>query len=139
MQKTNKNEYRIEKIIKRKGDLKVDLTNYAIKTDLKNVTHVDTSNFALKSNLADLKTEVDQSDIGKLAPVPIDLIKLHNVVKNKVLKNTVNETLVAKVNNLDTSGFILKTKYDADKTELKKIPDSNKLVKNKIMMLKLLN
>ena len=60
------------------GDInvKVDLSNYATKTDLKNVTHVDTSSFALKTNLANLKTEVDQLDIDKLAPVPVDLSKL---------------------------------------------------------------
>ena len=53
-------------------NVKVDLSNYATKTDHKNVTHVGTSNFALKANLAILKTEVDKSDIGKLAPVPVD-------------------------------------------------------------------
>ena len=64
----------------------VDLSNYATKTDLKNVTHVDTSSFALKTNLATLKTEVDKLDIDKLVPVPIDLSKLSNVVKMKLLK-----------------------------------------------------
>ena len=57
-------------------NVKVDLSNYATKTDLKNVTHVDTSSFALKTNLASLKTEVDKLDIDKLAPVPVDLSKL---------------------------------------------------------------
>ena len=56
-------------------NVKVDLSNYATKTDLKNVTHVDTSSFALKTNLVDKKTEVDQLDIDKLAPVPVDLSK----------------------------------------------------------------
>ena len=65
---------------------KVDLSNYATKTDLKNVTHVDTSSFALKTNLAGLKTEVDKLDIDKLAPVPVDLSKLSDVVKNDVVK-----------------------------------------------------
>ena len=67
------------------GDInvKVDLSNYATKTDLKNVTHVDTSTFALKTNLANLKTEVNKLDIDKLAPVPIDL---SNVVKSDVVK-----------------------------------------------------
>ena len=60
----------------------VDLSNYATKTDLKNVTPVDTSSFALKTNLGNLKTEVDKSDIDKLVPVPADLSKLSNVVKN---------------------------------------------------------
>ena len=54
-------------------NVKVDLSNYATKTDLKNVTHVDTSSFALKTNLASLKTEVDKLDIDKLVPVPVDL------------------------------------------------------------------
>ena len=60
---------------------KVDLSNYATKTDLKTVTHVDTSSFALKTNLASLKTEVDKLGIEKLAPVPVDLSKLNDVVK----------------------------------------------------------
>ena len=73
------------------GDInvKVDLSNYATKTDLKNVTHVDVSSFALKSNLASLKTEIDKLDIDKLAPVPNDLAKLSNIVKNHVVKRTV--------------------------------------------------
>ena len=71
------------------GDInvKVDLSNYATKTDLKNVTHADTSSLALKTNLASLKTEVDQLAIGKLATVPIDLSKLSDVVKTDVAKN----------------------------------------------------
>ena len=72
--------------------VKIDLTNYATKADIKNITHVDTSNFALKTNLANLKTEVDKLDIDKLAPVPNYLSELSNVVKKKLLKklNTVN-------------------------------------------------
>ena len=77
--------------------------NYAKKTDLKNVTHVDTSSFALKTNLATLKTEVDKLDIDKLAPVPTDLSKLSNVVKNDVVKKDVFDKLVTKVNNIDTN------------------------------------
>ena len=66
------------------GDINVtvDLSNYATKTDIKNISHVDTSSFALKTNLASLKTEVDKLDIDKLAPVPVDLSKLSDVVKN---------------------------------------------------------
>ena len=67
-------------------NVKVDLSNYATKTDLKNVTHVDTSSFALKTNLASLKTEVDKLDIDKLVPVPVDLSKLSDVVKMMLLK-----------------------------------------------------
>ena len=97
------------------------MSNYATKTDLKNVTHVDTSSFALKTNLASLKTEVDKLDIGKLAPVPVDFSKVSDVVKNNVVKKTVYNKLVAKVNNTDTSDFILKTRYNTDKTELEKM------------------
>ena len=67
-------------------NVKVDLSNYATKTDLKNVTHVDTSSFALKTNLASLKTEVDKLDIDNLAPVPLDLSKLSEVLKNDFVK-----------------------------------------------------
>ena len=66
-------------------NVKVDLSNYATKTDLKNGTHVDTSRFALKTNLGNLKTEGDKLDTDKLKSVPVDLIKLSNVVKNKVV------------------------------------------------------
>ena len=111
-------------------NVKVDLTNYATKADLKNVTHVGTSSFALKPNLASLKTEVDKLDIDKLAPVPVDLSKLSDVVKNDVVKKDVYDKLVAKVNNIDTNDFVLKTKDNSDKMELeKKIPDVTDFVK----------
>ena len=67
-------------------NVKVNLSNYATTTDLKNVTHVDTSNFALKTNLASLKTEFDKLDIDKLAPVSVDLSKLSDAVKSDVVK-----------------------------------------------------
>ena len=114
------------------GDInvKVDLSNYATKADTKNISHVDTSSFALKTNLASLKTEVDKLDIDKLVPVPVDLSKLNDVVKNDVVKKTENDKLAAKVNCIDTSEFVLKTKYDMDKSELEsKIPDTSGLVK----------
>ena len=107
-------------------NVKVDLSNYAAKDDIKNITHVDTSSFALKANVANLKTEVDKLDIDKLAPVPADLSKLSNVVNNEVVKKTEYDKLVTKVNNINigTGKFILKSDYDADKTELEnKIPD----------------
>ena len=71
-----------------KGNIKVEiyLSNYATKADINNITHVDTSNFALKTNLANLKTEVDKLDIDKLVPIPVDLSKLSDVVKNDVVK-----------------------------------------------------
>ena len=67
-------------------NVKVDLSNYAAKDDIKNITHVDTSSFALKANVANLKTEVDRLDIGNLVPVPTDLSKLSDVVNNDVIK-----------------------------------------------------
>ena len=67
-------------------NVKVDFSNYATKTDLKNVTHADTSSFALKTNLANLKTEVDKLDIDTSAPVVVNLSKLSDAVKNDVLK-----------------------------------------------------
>ena len=103
------------------GDInvKVDLSNYATKTDIKNISHVDTSSFALKTNLANLKTEVDKLDIDKLVPVPVDLSKLSDVVKK-----TAYDKLVAKVNSIDASAFVLKTKYETDKSKIEnKNPD----------------
>ena len=104
------------------GDInvKVDLSNYATKTDLKNVSHMNVSSFALKSNLANLKTEAVKLDIDKSTPVANDLTKLCNVVKNDVVKKTVYDKLVAKVNNIDITGFFLKTTYDTDKSDLQK-------------------
>ena len=90
------------------GDInvKVDLPNYATKTYLKNVSHVDVSSFELKSNLASLKTEVDKINADKLETVPVDLAKLSNVVKNDVVKKTEYNTLVTKVDNIDTKNFV---------------------------------
>ena len=108
-------------------NFKVDLSNFATKTDIKTVTHVDPSSFALKTNLANLKTEVDKLYIDKLAPVLVDL---SDVVKNDVAKKTVYDKLVPKVNNIDTSYFMLKSKYQTDKTKLgKKIPDTSGMIK----------
>ena len=92
-------------------NVKVDLSNYATKADIKNISHVNTSSFALKTNLASLKIDVNKLVIDKLAPVA---------------KKAVYDKLVEKVNNIDTSGFVSKTKYD----ELeKKIPDISSFVK----------
>ena len=130
------NQYFPTQFISHFGDnikVKTDLSNYGTKTDIKNILHVDTSSFALKTNLANLKTEVDKLDIDKLVPTPADLSKLSNVVKNDVAKKTAYDKLVAKVNgiqlnNIDTSDFVLKTKYQSDKTELEnKIPDISNL------------
>ena len=92
------------------GDInvKVDLSNYATKVDIKNISHGDTSNFALKTNLANLKIEVDKLGIDKLLPVPADLSKLCDVVKDVVKK----------------------TDYNAKITEIEnKIPDTSNLAK----------
>ena len=113
------------------GDInvKVDFSNYATKTDVKNVTHVDVSSIALKSNLASLKAEVDKLDIDRLTPVPNDLAKPSNVVKSDVVKKAVYGKLVTKVNSIDTTEFVLKTKYDTDKSDLeKKISDAGKRI-----------
>ena len=165
LQKTNQQEFRLEKVIKKKGDklydkwkgydsqfnswietkdligqvwsyrlqlhctkmsqyfpkpyepfggniiVKVDLSNYATKTDIKNISHVDTSNFALKSNLASLKTEVDKLDIDKLMPVPVELSKLY-VVKIDVVNKTAYDKLIGNLKNIDTNDFVLKTNYN---------------------------
>ena len=68
--------------------VELDLTNYATKTDLKNITQVDVSSFARETNLAALKTEVDKIDVDKLKATPIDLDRLSNLVKNDVVKKT---------------------------------------------------
>ena len=117
--------------------VELDLSDNATKTDLKNVTHVGVSSFASQTNLASLKTEVDKSDIHKLTLVPNDLAKLSNVVKNYVVKNTEFDKLVTKVNGIDTTNFVLMTKYEKDGSDFegkinnvdKKIPDVSDLVK----------
>ena len=187
LQKIDQQEFRIEKVIKKKGDklyvkwkgydnsfnswidkkdlvkmsdyfrrrykrfdgdisVKFDLSNYATKTDLKNVSHVDVSSFALKSNLASLKTEVDKIDADKLKTVPVDLAKLSNVVKNNVIKKTEYDKLVAKVNGIDNAKFVSRTKYQKDGSDFenkidkidKIIPDVTNLVKKQILITKLL-
>ena len=77
--------------------VELDLTNYATKTDLNNITHVDTSSFASKTNLAALKTEVDKLDIDKLKTAPTDLAKLTNAVENDLVKKTVYNTKVTNI------------------------------------------
>ena len=119
--------------------VKLDLTNYATKTDLKNITHVDVSSFASKTNLAALKTEVDKIDVDKLKTTPADLAKLSNAVKNYVIKkadynakvtsieaqiagltkNTVDNLAdITKLKAIDTNSFVTKTKFSADTNTL---------------------
>ena len=113
--------------------VELNLSNYATKANLKGATSVDTSNLAENSNLARLKDKMDKIHVDKLKTLPTDLSKLRNVV-DKI----VDDKLVAKVNAVDTSGFVLKTQYKTDKLGLKKktddidkkIPDANGSVKN---------
>ena len=91
---------------------------------------IDLSIYATKTDLASLKTEVDNLDIDKGAPVLVDFSKLSHVVENYVVRRTVYDKLVTKVNNIDTSAFVLKNKYQTEKTELeKKIPDATDFLK----------
>ena len=115
--------------------LELDLTNYATKTDLKNITHVDVSSFVSKTNLAALKTEVDKIDTDKLKTAPADLAKLTNAIENDVVKKTDYNTKVTsieaqiasltkntvdnladitKLKAIDTNSFVNKTKFSAD-------------------------
>ena len=119
--------------------VELDLTNYATKTDLKNITHVDVSSFASKTNLAALKTEIDKIDADKLKTTPIDLDRLSNVVKNDVVKKTDYSTKVTsieaqiagltkntvdnladitKLKAIDTNSFVTRTKFSADTNAL---------------------
>ena len=115
--------------------IELDLANYATKDDLKNITPVDVSSFASKTNLAALKSEVDKMDVYKLKTTPTDLAKLSNVVKNDVVKKTdynikvtsiagiTKNTLdnladITKLKAVDTSNFVLKTKLASDVTTL---------------------
>ena len=105
--------------------VELDLSNYAMKHDVKNITHVDVSSYATKTNLAALKTEVDKIDTDKLKTVPDDLAKLSNVVKNEVVKKT----------DFSADTYVTKTKFSTDTTALddkidkveKKIPDISSL------------
>ena len=105
--------------------VELDLTNYATKTDLKNITHTDVSSFASKTNLSALKTEVDKIDLDKLKTVPDDLAELSNVVKNEVVKKT----------DFSADDYVKKTKFSGDISSLddkidkveKKIPDVSSL------------
>ena len=88
--------------------VELDLTNHATKTDLKNITHTDVINFASKTNLSALKTEVNKIDVDKLKTVPDDLAKLSNVVKNEVVKNT----------DFSADNYVTRTKFSTDTNAL---------------------
>ena len=119
--------------------VKLDLVNYATKTDLKNITHVDVSSFASKTNLAALKTEVDKIDTDKLKTTPADLAKLTNAIENDVVKktdynakvtsieaqiagltkNTVDNLAdITRLKAIDTNSFVTRTKFSADTNTL---------------------
>ena len=94
--------------------VELDLSNYATKKDIKDITHIDASGFVSKTNLAALKTKDDKIDTDKLKTVPDDLAKLSNVVKNDVVKNTDYNALKSKVNGIDVSKYVGRTKYETD-------------------------
>ena len=119
--------------------VELDLTNYATKTDLKNITHVDVSSFASKTNLEALKTEIDKTDVDKLKTVPVDLAELTNDVENDLVKKTVynakvtsikgqlagvtkntidNLADIKKLKAIDTNSFVTRTKFSADTNAL---------------------
>ena len=115
--------------------VELDLTNYATKTDLKNITRVDVSTYASKTNLAVLKIEVDKIDVDKLKTTPTDLAKLSNVVKNDVVQKT---DYNAKVTSIEGQiAGITKNTIDnlADITKLKAVDISNFVLKSKLALL----
>ena len=128
--------YRPYRSSRNKINVELNLANYATKDDVKNITHVDVSSYATKTNLASLKTEVDKIDTDKLKTAPADLAKLSNVVKNDVVKKTDYSTKVTsievqiagltkntvdnladitKLKAIDTNSFVNKTKFSAEK------------------------
>ena len=88
--------------------VELDLSNYATKDVVKNIMHVDVSSYAIKTNLAALKTEVDKIDTDKLKTVPDDLAKLTNVVKNEVVKKT----------DFSADNYVKRTKFNTDTNSL---------------------
>ena len=109
--------------------VKLDLTNYATKDDVKNITRVDVSSFASKTNLAALKSEVDKIDVDKLKTTPTDLAKLSNVVKNDVVKKTDYNAKVTSIES-QTSGVTKNTTDNLnDITKLKAVDTSNFVLK----------
>ena len=119
--------------------VELDLSNYATKADLKNITHVDISSFASKTNLAALKTEVDKIDTDKSKTTPTDLAKLTNAIENDLIKKTLYNTKatnietqiagltkntvdnladITKLKAIDTNSFVTRTKFPADTNAL---------------------
>ena len=111
--------------------VELDLTNYATKTDLKNITHVDVSSFASKTNLAALKTEVDKIDTDKLKTAPADLAKLTNAIENDVVKKTDYNTKVTSI-EAEIAGLTKNTEDNlADITKLKAIVSNSFVTRTK--------
>ena len=112
--------------------VELDLANYITKDDVKNITHVDVSSFASKTNLAALKAEVDKIDTDKLKTVPVDLAKLRNVVNNDVVKKTDYNTKVTSIENQIAE--VTKNTLDnlGDITKLKAVDTSNFVLKTKL-------
>ena len=111
--------------------VELDLANYVTKDDVKNITHLDVSSYATKTNLADLKSEVDKIDTDKLKTVPTDLSKLSNVVKNDVVKKTDYNTKLTSIEN-QIAGVTKNTVDNlADITKLKAV-DTNFVLKTKL-------
>ena len=119
--------------------VELDLANFATKDDVKNITHVDVSSFASKTNLATLKTELDKIDVDKLKTTPTDLVKLINDIEHDVVKKTDYNTKVTsieaqiagltkntvgnladitKLKAIDTNSFVTRTKFSADTNTL---------------------
>ena len=133
--------------------VKLALSNYATKNDLKNITHVDFSSFASKTNLAALKSEVDKIDVDKLKTAPADLAKVTNAIENDLVKKTVYNTKVTsietqiagltkntvdnladitKLKAIDTNSFVTRTKFSADTNALDDKIDGVEKKKNQI-------
>ena len=118
--------------------VELDLSHYATKTDLKNITHVDASNYVSKTNLAALKTEVDKIDTDKLKTVPNGLAKLSNVVKNDVVKKTDYNTKVTSIEN-QIAGVTKNTLDNlGDITKLKAVDTGNFVLKLNLHLMLLL-
>ena len=119
--------------------VELDLSNYATKDDVKNITHVDVNSYATKTNLAALKTEVDKIHADKLKTAPADLAKLTNAIENDLVKKTDYSTKVTsieariagltkntvdnladitKLKAIDTNSFVTRTKFSADANAL---------------------
>ena len=113
---------------------KVALSNYSTKADIRNISHVDTSSFALKANLANLKTELDKLDIDQLVPVPDDVSKLSNVLTNEVLKKTDYNAKITEIENKisDISNLVTKTALTSIENKIPNIGglDISTLIKN---------